>query len=233
MVALTRSHVYLVHLLSSLGRTAACCSSGCCGSSSWQPRQVRVALPRADLASNHLQGDPHPRPVAWLGQSGGGQHLLLRADRAEQAGARRHGLEFGLYPWHGHLKDAVKGTKGMLTALGEWHHAVQDVREADLTNLATTQLQINQTMRQRALAGVNQPHQLPAQTVLHILDEGLPLCFFGARRVFSLISLAGEMRRNTYEFLVEPNLPLGVPMFFSLQARQVCAQIALHVASAV
>ncbi|CAJ1406487.1 unnamed protein product [Effrenium voratum] len=104
---------------------------------------------------------------------------------------RRHGLEFGLYPWHAHLKDAVKGTKGMLTALGEWHHAVQDVREAgltyslnqaDLTNLATTQLQINQTMRQRALAGVNQPHQLPAQTVLHILDEG-------------------EMRRNTYEFL--------------------------------
>ena len=54
--------------------------------------------------------------------------------------------------------------------------------------------------------------------------------FFWA--VFSLISLAGEMRRNTYEFLVEPNLPLGVPMFFSLQAR-VCAQIALHVASAV
>lgn len=43
---------------------------------------------------------------------------------------RRHGLEFGLYPWHAHLKDAVKGTKGMLTALGEWHHAVQDVREA-------------------------------------------------------------------------------------------------------
>ena len=43
---------------------------------------------------------------------------------------RRHGLEFGLYPWHAHLKDAVKGTKGMLTALGEWRRAVQDVREA-------------------------------------------------------------------------------------------------------
>ncbi|CAJ1363955.1 unnamed protein product, partial [Effrenium voratum] len=99
---------------------------------------------------------------------------------------RRHGLEFGLYPWHAHLKDVVKGTKGMLTALGEWHHAVQDVRKADLTNLATTQLQINQTMRQRALAGVNQPHQLPAQTVLHILDEGLPLWFFLAQGAFSV-----------------------------------------------
>ena len=42
---------------------------------------------------------------------------------------RRHGLEFGLYPWHAHLKDAAKGTKALLVALGEWHHTEQDVRE--------------------------------------------------------------------------------------------------------
>ena len=33
---------------------------------------------------------------------------------------RRHGVDFFLYPWHSHLRDACTGAKKMLQLFGEW-----------------------------------------------------------------------------------------------------------------
>ena len=87
-------------------------------------------------ASCSLPGCPGTWPVTGLGKDEGGPDLCLpqtmssRDDTISYLMPRRHGLEFGLYPWHGHLKDAAKGTKNMLVALREWHHL--DVREVGL-----------------------------------------------------------------------------------------------------
>ncbi|CAE7851255.1 unnamed protein product, partial [Symbiodinium sp. KB8] len=99
------------------------------------------------------------------------QQVGTRDDTIQYLMPRRVGLEFGLYPWHAHLKDAVAGAKAMLTALGEWHHTEQDVRQANIATMVTGQLALNKVARSKALAGVLEPHNLPAQTTLHILDQ--------------------------------------------------------------
>ena len=86
--------------------------------------------------------------------------------------------------------------------------------QASLSNLVRGQYEINKVARNRALAGVQQPHNLPAETVLHILDEGLSAL---VQRFYSSHALAGMMKNNIYEFLTEAELPRGIAQFFSLQ----------------
>ena len=129
------SHVIVILL----ARTAACFLSGCCDFSSWLPRLdfQEPCMPSAMQAAVCQGVLVHGPLLGWAKMKGDQifvyhQTMSSRDDTISYLMLRRHGLEFGLYPWHGHLKDAAKGTKNMLVALGEWHHLEPEVREVGL-----------------------------------------------------------------------------------------------------
>ena len=161
------------------------------------------------------------------------QQVGTRDDTIQYLMPRRVGLEFGLYPWHAHLKDAVAGAKAMLTALGEWHHTEQDVRQvgSEVMPFVSMSLEHPWTGQHRnhgdGAAGSQQGCQV--QGVGWSLGAAQPA---GANDVahprprrgcqlqpnkFSSLSVAGQMENNVYDFLTEGHLPQGIAQFFSLQ----------------
>ena len=109
----------------------------------------------------------------------------------------RHHVPFNEYPWFQHAQDAVYGVRCLLKRLGLWTAVEQAVNQVDTGVLLQQIVSPNEVARKKVLEGVTRPYNLPADTVLAILDEDF-------------------MRSLSYVFREAPEAPMHATTFFGL-----------------